>query len=301
MTKKILLALGLFLISLSAFSRVLPDIFYTTKSYQASFCNKEEFRNEEYWRRLMAKKIDSLAQNTSDVGRNSYVSLSYYEMFLHSPDFRPAKFMSYVYANASHHLGRLVRFNRWPSNHPLAKDDRELVKGEALRLAVRNVSNELSRRLMLHSLALYKELAWSLASASLCGADYTLSFVRNNDLIEAYRSRTISEFIRPFVTYEQAYLQEHMYSDFLIGSSAKMKILDDMRFITFNGEEQEAFRVWCEKRKCNTSSYDLDNRILFDTYSILKEVPNASDTVLIRRAMNAKIEETALVFTRNLY
>lgn len=301
MTKKIVLAMGLVLATFPAFSRVLPDIFYKSKSYQTSFCGKEEFRNEDYWRKLVAHKIDSLTKNTPDVARNSYVSLSYYELFRHTSGFRPSTFMSYVYANASHHLGRLVRFNKWPSNHPLADKDRELVKGEALRLAARNVSYELSRRLMLHSLALYKELAWSLASASLCGADYTLSFVRNNDLIEAYQSRTMSEFIKPFVTYEQTYLQEHMYSDFLIGSSARMRILDEMRFITFNGEEQETFRMWCGKSNCNTSSYDLDNRILFDTYSILKEIPNASYPVLLRRATNAKIEETALVFTRNLY
>lgn len=296
MYKKILLASGLLILSLNAFSRVLPDVFYTSTKYKKSFCQRDEFRNEHYWRTLVSQKIDALIKYAPEVTRNSYVSLSYYEMFRTSTDFMPAKFMTYVYANASHHLGRLVRFNKWPPGHPLAERDRELVKGEALRLAAQNVSHELSRRLMLHSLALYKELAWSLASASVCGAEYTLSFVRDSDLEEAFRSKTVRGFIKPFVTYEQTYLQERMYSDFLIGSSARMKVLDDMRFISFNGEATESFRSWCERRDCRTSSYDLENRILFDTYSILKETTHVSENILIKRATNARITETALAF-----
>lgn len=290
--KTFLIALSL--ISFSAYSGVLPDIFYKSPLAKEAFCKRPEFKTESYWRRLMANKIDALINGGSEAKQNAFVSLSYLQLFETPSQHRAASYMGYVYANASHHLGRLVRFAKWPKNHPLRKSDRELVKGELLRLAADNVSDELSSRLMYHSLDLYKELSWSLASSVLCGQSYALSIVKDKNLIRAYNAKGVTDFIHPFVTYEQTYLQENMYSDFLIGHTAKMKVLDEMRFITFNGEEHESFAAWCNHQKCNTSSYNLRNRIIFDAYSIKKEIVHFNS--LRKRAAKAQIVSTARYF-----
>ena len=275
----------------------LPDIFYKTSEEQRSFCLETDNQTEIFWRNLIDHKITDLIGNGSAVIQNAWVNLSYLELYRMGKD-SSAGFMGYVYANGSHHLGRLVRFNKWPKEHPLKDSDRALVKGTALRLVARAASHELSRRLMLHSLRLYKELAWSMASAVLCGNDYALSIVSHSDLKQAFMARSKAEFITPFVTYEQSYLQENMYSDWLIGGSARAGVLDEMRFISFNGESQVSFHEWCREKSCPTTSLDLDNRIEFDTYSIMRELDSTqgkSESLNVR-LQQAKIIETAVYF-----
>ena len=294
MILKLILLIILFSSNIS-YSGVLPDIFYQSKKIQKDFCQNAEFQNETFWRKLVDHKITSLVTHSDVARQNAFVTKSYLELFelpgLHSP----SQFMGYVYANGSHHLGRLVRFTKWPKNHPLKESDQELVKGVALRIIAGTASHELSRRLMLHSLNLYKELMWSLASASLCGAQYTLAMIQDQDLTEAFRANNISDFIRPFVTYEQSYLQKTMYTDFLIGHSTKARVLDEMRFISFAGKAQTSFKAWCEKSRCGTSSFDLSNRIEFDTYSIINEFRKTLGIrlSLLYRANEARIKETA--------
>ena len=288
--------LPLILILLTSFSAragILPDIFYADGDTRINFCQQKSHQNESFWRELMAKKIDSLILHKSLAAQNGLVSLSYLELYELRHEDRSSSFMSYVYANASHHLGRLVRFKEWPHDHELKKRDQELVKGPVLRLAAGTLSQELSSRLMKHSLNLYKELSWSLGASELCGSEYVRAITEDEHLRRAFESHSDSDFIKAFVTYEQSYLQETMYKDFLIGQSARSGMLDEMRFITFNGEENTSFKKWCDLNKCRTSSYDLGHRTQFDVWSIVKELKQ-SDYDL--RVMNAKIRETADVF-----
>jgi hypothetical protein len=294
------MTLLLFFFSLSTFASTLPDIFYANREEQEAFCSTREFQNELFWRKLINNKISALTEESSQIIHNSYVSLSYLEFFKLHGQYPPAAFAGYVYANASHHLGRLIRFKQWPKDHILKENDRKLVKGVALRAAAGLASQELSERLMHHSLSLYKELAWSLASASLCGPEYTRRIVKDVNLREAYAADTISDFILPFITYEQTYLQETMYNEWIIANTARWGILDEMRFISFNGQENLSFKAWCELTDCKTSSYNLKNRITFDSVSIKNELKLLllREESLLQRSKRAKIEETAEVFIK---
>jgi hypothetical protein len=293
---KMITLLTILLVSNAGMTQVLPEIIYASSSEKESFCRNSDHESETYWRKLISDKISGIVQGEDEVIQNSYVSLSYLELFrLSSHD--PSKFMGYVYANASDHLGRLVRFTKWPENHPGRDADRKLVKGFALRMAAGTVNHELSKRLMNHSLKLYQELAWSLAAASVCGSDYALRIVQDENLRKAFQAIDPKDFIRPFVTYEQTYLQKTMYSDFLIGSSARAKVLDEMRFISWNGEEHTAFGKWCKDSSCGTTSFDLQNRIEFDVWSIEAEFDSGGD--FDQRISNALVESTALIFVKN--
>lgn len=297
--KMLVLPLFFLISGFTARAAILPDIFYSTESEQKQFCAETKNQTEEFWRKLMSDAINMHVQDASPVVQNSFVTLSYFELFKLHSRFHRSSFMGYVYANASHHLGRLVRFSLWPKDHPFREDDRKLVQGFALRLIAQSASHELSRRLMLHSLALYKELSWSLASANLCGKNYVLGMISDPDLLDAFQSSSDEDFIRSFVTYEQSYLQKTMYTDFLIKSSAKAGILDGMRFISFNGTEWPSFHQWCEETNCQTSSFDLRNRIEYDSLSILQELDLTSQRMeLLRlRSTSARILSTALIFT----
>lgn len=281
---------------------ILPDIFYREVSDQKTFCESSPAQTENFWRTLMGNHIEARVGHRPQVVQNSFVSLSYLEIFKLPSRYAPAKFMGYVYGNASHHLGRIIRFKEWPSDHPLKKDDQKLVKGMALRVAAETTSHELSKRLMHHSLELYKELSWSLGLASLCGKDLALKIVKDENLKKAFESDSIGKFIEPFVTYEQTHLQKVMYSELIIGTAAKAKVLDEMRFISFNGEEQLSFHKWCFLTHCETSSYDLRNRIRFDVTAVNNELKLLMRRFesLSKRAKRARIEETAAVFMKDL-
>jgi hypothetical protein len=75
-------------------------------------------------------------------------------------------------------------------------------------------------------------------------------------------------------------------------------MLDEMRYISFNGELHPAFHDWCSERKCNTSSFDLQNRIQYDVFAVKEELKTLSTTKesLPSRAKNARIVSTAEVF-----
>lgn len=296
--KMLVLPLFFLISGLTARAAILPDIFYSTENEQKKFCEDNKFQTEEFWRKLMSDAIDFHVEGESPVVQNSFATLSYFELFKLPSKFPSSTFMGYVYANGSHHLGRLVRFSKWPKDHPFRETDQRLVQGFALRLIAQSASHELSRRLMHYSLALYKELSWSLASAHLCGRNYTLRFVSNPDLIDAFNSSSLEEFVSSFVTYEQSYLQKTMYADFIIRSATKAGVLDDMRFLSFNGEKQISFRDWCREQSCKTTSFDATNRISFDIFSILMEleITKSRREALLVRTGNARILDTAYIF-----
>ena len=67
----------------------------------------------------MSLRIDELTRNRLETAQNSFVTQSYLEIFKRTEHMNGPKFMGYIYANASHHLGRLVRYNAWPEGHYL--------------------------------------------------------------------------------------------------------------------------------------------------------------------------------------
>lgn len=290
-----LLLLVLFF-SLQARAEILPSIFYGTPQEKQKFCVDESKHSEVFWRRLMSAQIEQLINQRGEVVQNSFVSLSYLELFKVSQNDEAIKFMAYVYANASHHLGRLVRYNEWPKDHPERIIDRSLIKGPVLRFLAGSSGTILSKNLMHFSLDLYKELIWSLASGSICGREYTQSLLIDQNLLSAFGSGDLDRFVENFVTHEQSYLQKGMYKDFLIGSFAKTGGLDEMRYISFNGEEHTSFKSWAEEGNLRTTSFDLSRRIQFDVESILNE----KDFDWESRAERAHIKSTALYFVQGL-
>lgn len=286
------------LVSFTAHGKsLLPEIFYAPPEEQTLFCKNSQFKSELFWRKQMSEHINSLVSFQDEAVQNSYVTLSYLELFKHSTDPHSA-FMNYVYANASHHLGRLVRYKIWPYQHPLKLEDQALVKGDVLKSLARNAHDQLSSGLMKHSLSLYKELSWSLGAASLCGARYSLDIVHDENLQRAYRSSSAVEFVRSFIRYEQTYLQRTMYQDFFIAGITRSKILDEMRFISFNGEENESFLAWCSRTRCRTSSHHLENRIAFDVDAVMSELNIVSDK---RDEMFSRVEEAKVIPTATYF
>lgn len=290
--------LASFLFSFHSSAGILPAIFYTSQNTQEDFCRERKYHNEAFWRALTKNKINELTLNRSYAAVNSYISKSYLEIFNKTPKVNGVKYMSYIYSNASHHLGRLVRYHAWPEDHPLKEIDRSFIEGAALR-AINQVANaKLSTKLMHYSKDLYQELSWSLTAAGLCGVDYTLDMVKDPYLIKAYRAKTIPEFVEAFVSYEQTYLHYKMYQDLEIKIPAKITVLDNMRYMSFNGEKHPSFAEWCKKRYCGTSSYNLENRIRYDIWAILGEfkTTRAKVPTLKTRLQNAKVQETADFF-----
>jgi len=291
---------GLLLFSTHSFAKVLPSIFYADKSTQKEFCADRKYHDQSFWRSLMGNKINELTKDRPASAQNSLVTQSYLEIFRKTPQMNGVKFMAYVYANASHHLGRLVRYNAWPNNHPQKEKDRSFVEGPALRALTRVANSQLAPKLMYHSLELYKELSWSLASASLCGTDYTLDLVRDPNLSNAFKATSIPSFIKSFVAFEQTFLHVTMYQVLEIKIPAMATILDQMRYMTFNGEAHPSFAQWCKVTDCRTSSYDLENRIRFDVWAITNEfnLTRGNSRTLNSRLKNADIEITANFFSR---
>lgn len=296
---KILILLSL-LFSTHSFSQVLPNIFYTDGNSKKDFCSNPSYQSEAFWRHLMSSKINQLTSNRSHTAQNGFVTQSYLEIFRLTPRMNGAKYMGYVYANASHHLGRLIRYNAWPETHPLRDTDRSFVEGRTLRMLSQMANFMLAPKLMGHSLDLYRELSWSLGAASLCGMDYTQNIVANPNLVDAYRADSISDFVRNFVRYEQSYLQRVMYAQIDIKVPTRLHILDEMRYMTFNGEKQTNFAQWCRNTSCATSSYDLENRISYDVWAILSElkITRFQEATMNNRLKNANVKSTADFFTK---
>ncbi len=277
---------------------VIPALSTSPSGASPMICKKAEFQTESFWRKRVDDRIVLLTKDQPPEAANAIVTLSYLELFRAPSRSKSASFMGYVYSNASHHLGRLVRFSAWTENHPLKAQDREPVTGRSLRFLSETVPGEPSTRLMFYSLDLYRELAWNLSAAATCGNAYAKKLVSDQALKAAYASATTEEFVQNFITFEQTYLQGKMYRDLMIGMAARMRMLDEMRFISFNGEEQLSFSTWCSRRNCQTSSYDLKHRIDFDVAAILDElaVTGESTEVIWARILGARIEATARIF-----
>ncbi len=303
-------------------AQILPSIFYQSRIDQKAFCQTKPSANEIY--KLMKDKLESHPniQNArglkKDVMRNLLVTWSYAELLRlnQSQDelgARAVGVMGHVYSNASHHLGRLVRFRYWdqlsstPSRNTIKLSDRSLVSGGLLGRAVETMPELLSHRLMKHSLDLYETLSWVLGSVMLCGPQYTIELVEeyqcgfwgNCDILPGLRglgaqleaiehlknalkiiqkkrflrSAQLQEWANAFVRFEQFYLQHTMYNQIDVGTSASLGLLDEMRFIPFEGIKSQSFKSWCAAHStCQGSSKNLEQRILFDQSVISQEI-----------------------------
>ena len=129
-----MLFFAFFLSQALATPRVLPEIFYSTRAEQARHCSSAEAQTISHWSALMGQQFDKelnrleLRGLKQDVYRNQLVTLSYLNLFEQS-----GSLMGYVYANASHHLGRLVRDAYWSElstteARDLARADRALIR-----------------------------------------------------------------------------------------------------------------------------------------------------------------------------
>lgn len=292
--------------------QVLPPIFYATRAEQASYCTSPEVQQISHWSKLMGERFDEeldrldLKGLKKDVYRNQLVTLSYLSIFEQT-----GSLMGYVYANASHHLGRLVRDAYWsqlssPEARELARADRALIRGATLGRVADVFPRTLSSRLMFHSVQLYKTLSWSLAADALCGRDFVLQLLDTDatgslpglptarypqHLLLLRLAFASDDLTREFVAFEQSFLQYTMYQDFLVGSAAKARILDPMRFISFNGEKHLAFDEWCRDTQCQKTSFDLAARTRFDQTVIQQEWQRTEHQ---RTMLNDRLEKTRI-------
>ena len=308
-----MLFFAFFLSQALASPRVLPEIFYSTAQEQSRHCSSPEAQSISHWSQLMGQQFDrelrrfELSGLKQDVYRNQLVTLSYLNLFEQS-----GSLMGYVYANASHHLGRLVRDSYWSElttqeARELARADRALIRGATLGRVADVFPRTLSSRLMFHSVQLYKTLSWSLAADALCGRDFVLRLLETDSrdslpglpaslypqhlqLLKA--AYTSNDFTRDFVAFEQSFLHYTMYQDFLVGMAAKARVLDPMRFITFNGEKQLAFDEWCKQTNCKKTSADLPARTLFDQTAIAQEWQR---TRAERAVLSERLEKTQML------
>lgn len=324
---------ALLLISTQSWGRseILPDIFKIDAQSRPEFCSSSEASTSSFWFNQMASHIDEmmrLSETTGiekDVLTNQLVTLSYFE--LSQQHQKHTRAMGYVYANASHHLGRLIRYHYWQryKDLPIARTDQSLIQGSILESTVRTFPLMLSKRLMTHSLDLYKTLSWSLGASALCGKGLVRDLLEDisseelalvlpglgkskqeevlKQLKAAFQAKELELFIKHFVAFEQTYLQYTMYAVPEVKIPTALGILDKMRFIPFNGEKSTSFHSWCRSKNCKKTSLDLEQRILFDQTVIQQEILSTqNDPILLQgRIRRSQIQEVASFVLNDLF
>lgn len=284
----------LLILAFKGHAQVLPSIFYAPAQEQRSFCRNN--KDADTWFKLLSEKIQKHRAMREanglkkDVLRNLYVTWSYAELLQLSQSrtdvgARAVGTMGHIYANASHHLGRIVRYRYWDNietnaeNEHIVLQDRALVTDGLLGRTVETFPTLVAHRLMQHSLDLYETLSWVLGATLLCGPQYSLDLIEDYkcdfwgrcDILPGLRGlglqlqafehlknslqliqerrllavQQLQEFSAAFVRFEQFYLQHTMYNQPDIGTSASLGLLDSMRFIPFNGVKSLSFRQWC--------------------------------------------------------
>lgn len=286
--------------SLNASASVLPDVLFRDAQERALMCQKPAAQRAEFWRELVSDKLHSQLRGTDlPLQKNALVSEGYLELFRHSGH-PSVRLMGYVYAHASHHLGRLVRYHHWsrvPRNDERAQvlkaEDLRLIQGETLRRLVATFPRPLAARLMDFSLDLYETLTPPLLVMEVCGVSFAQRVFPGTHLQEAFGTRHPLSFMHHFVEYEQTYLQSTMYRQVDIRLLAQQGVLDEMRFIPFNGEVTASFAEWCRAEGCGATSLDLRQRIEFDRWAIEQEWAWAGGefTELEQRLRASPIEE----------
>jgi len=272
-------------------------------------CLDPAAQKTSFWYQKTEQKIDEAIFDTRTDGlkhqvtRNMLVTQSYLHFF--QSQNQHVSLMGYVYAQASHHLGRLVRYKFWEQvadSNDWKKLDYSLIQGRALERTVSSFPQLLSTRLMDFSLDLYKTLATQLNILNSCGAAFALKLTHEPHLKLAYSSQSISDFMRHFVAFEQSYLQKTMYAQLDIMIATKSGMLDAMRFIPFNGEKTMSFAQWREHEGFKGTSYNLAQRIRFDQMVIRLEL-TASQMQLSqmqKRLRHSRLKEMLLFLIGSL-
>jgi hypothetical protein len=272
-------------------------------------CHETAAQKTSFWYQRTAQKIDeAILDSRTDglklqVTRNMLVTQSYLHFF--QSQNHHVSFMGYVYAHASHHLGRLVRYKFWEQvadSSDWKKLDYSLIQGRSLERTVATFPKLLSTRLMDFSLDLYKTLATQLSILDSCGAAFAFRLTEDPHLKLAYTSHSLSDFMRHFVAYEQSYLQKTMYAQLDIMTATKSGMLDPMRFIPFNGERTISFAEWKEHEGLKGTSFDLTQRIRFDQMVInfeLRETEN-QQSLLLERLNKTRIESMLKFLKKSL-
>lgn len=183
------------------------------------------------------------------------------------------RLVGYFYHEASFHLGRITRFNKWPFDHPLREQDRSFIKGKRLKLLLNVSPHMISSKLMHYSEKLFYELFWSFHALELCGKSYVISLINDENLKLFHSGPDPKIAFKYFLTYEQTYLQNTLYRDIFVRPIMKAGVVDQMRWISFPDIDGSLnFQSWCSKVNCNTSSFNLKNRILFDLTVLQNEL-----------------------------
>lgn len=279
-----------------------------TSAWANEICLNPAAQNTNYWYNKTSQSIDEAIAETRtqdlslQVMRNLLVTRAYLEFFKTASNSN-VRLMGYVYAHASHHLGRLVRYKYWSQiaeSHEWKKLDYSLIQGRALERTVATFPQLLATRLMDFSLDLYKTLATQLTILETCGPTFAARITDNSQLTLAFGSNSPAEFMRHFVAFEQSYLQKTMYAQLDIMTATKSGMLDPMRFIPFNGERTISFAEWREHEGLKGTSFDLTQRIRFDQMVIhfeLNETENRPGLMLER--LNKTQIESMLEFLKN--
>lgn len=299
---------------------ILPAIFYSETQGHQELCRSPEAKKSIFWQELMSSHIDELLEQAAlggiehDVFKNQLVTLSYLELSRISK--KDIQTMSYVYANASHHLGRLIRFHYWQrfNDLPLGRKDQTLISGMILGASLRILPLMVSSILMSHSLELYKNLSWSMAASTLCGKPFVQKLLEDylpereqytavKHLKAAFNAFTPEDFIINFVTFEQTYLQSTMYAVPEVRLTTGLGILDKMRFIPFNGKKTLSYFEWCRLKKCKKTSLDLKKRILFDQTVILNELKLTGNDPLVfeQRLKKTQLHQVSEFILKDLF
>lgn len=288
---------------------ILFFYFLISSAWANDICHDPQAQTTSYWYQKTAKKIDEAILDSRSEGlslqvmRNTLVTQSYLQFF--QSQNQNVRLMGYVYAQASHHLGRLVRYKFWDhvaDSQDWKKLDHALIQGRALERTVATFPQILATRLMDFSLDLYKTLATQLSILENCGSIFAAKLTNDGHLKLAFAAHTPSDFMRHFVAFEQRYLQKTMYSQLDIMTATKSGMLDPMRFIPFNGERNISFADWREHEGFKATSYDLTQRIRFDQMVIDLEIKE-TDMVfqkMQQRLSHSKIKEMLNFITKNL-
>lgn len=273
-----------------------------SKEHNVEFCQQSKTFKESYWRDVV--KINLLQQQTlsgeallpKEILLNNAITSSYLNFFIKAQSTH-SEMMGYIYAHASHHLGRLIRLRHWNqlsrnsrAYQEIGVIDKNFIKGERLLFFSQLFPQTLSKLLMHYSYQLYIEIAWPLIASDQCSNERVISISRNENLIRAFQSSDLIEFMEYYILYEQEFLQKTLYANPLMAQIAKAGILDKMRFIPFDDQLNLSFSEWCQQRSCQHTSFDLDLRVQFDQEVITNHLKKGELTLkkdsLINRIVN---------------
>ncbi|MBD64658.1 MAG: hypothetical protein CME62_05600 [Halobacteriovoraceae bacterium] len=259
-----------------------------------------EHQNKEFWINQAIIKLEDKLQTHNLVpnphNTNYTITELYSELRDETHELNNHNLISYIYTHASFHLGRITRYPYWPKKNQLAKQDKALIFGKSLNLLLKVQAKKIAENLMLYSEDLFYQLYWPLLGEKNCGAKFMLSFIQDDHLKLFFTSEDPKEKMKNFITFEQTYLQETMYESSLIKPIVKLGTIDKMRWIPFAGKIWPNFHSWCESVRCRNTSYDLNDRISYDFFSISSEIDH-----ILKEGLEQRWKLSQALFVNNAF